>query len=119
MEATEGDDDCKYKYKEQRNSDGQYESFFKIDCAARPDQVVAFYITMDNWEWESLDYEYHDTACSGNCSMMQLSAEYPQDNDRTQRVYELSHSSGQTQGGFINPPNGYGYRSYAVQYHYN
>ena len=88
-------------------------SLFKIDCPSQPDRIFEFTIRQDNWEWEGLQYLYHDT-CSDNCSKTQHSSVAAVGDDMTDYTFLLSHASGQTKGGFIGPANGYGYRRYVA-----
>ena len=90
-------------------------SLFKIDCPSQADREFEFTIKQDNWEWEDLQYLYHDT-CSDNCFETQLIDSHDMGDDTMEFTFRLSHASGQTKGGFIGPANGYGYRGYSVNY---
>ena len=105
---------CFYEYQEVMDDESRYMSMFKIDCPSEPDRVFQFEIDQDPWEWEDLQYMYEDS-CSANCTSLQHAAttDVPK-YDRQRYTFKLSHASGQTKGGFIGPPGGYGYRRYMV-----
>ena len=96
-----------------------FESRFKIDCPSDPDREFHFWVTLDLDEWENNTYAYYDvdeaTGEHANCTAMkQLKndpyeyAEAYGESGLTALQFTLSHSSGQTQGGFVGNKQGLG-----------